>query len=301
MLKLESVAAFVAVAEARSISEAARRMELSKSVVSERLAELERTLGAKLLHRTTRKIAITEDGSAFYERAKRIVQEAADAVAVIAERRGRLAGPLRISAPVSFGALHLGPALYRFLEHNPGIELTLDLDDRFVNLLTDGYDAVVRHGPVVDEHVVVKRLAPSRRFLVAAPAYLEQFGEPKSVADLEQHKGIVFSHRGAADWRFKAARQAVTVRPHAVLRVNNGLVMRDAAVAGLGLALLPAYFIYEQLARAELTVLDVGAEAEGATLYLAYPEDHRGSAKIRALTEWLRNAFGNPPYWNVVP
>ena len=301
MLKLESVAAFVAVAEARSISEAARRMELSKSVVSERLAELERTLGAKLLHRTTRKIAITEDGSAFYERAKRIVQEAAGAVAVIAERRGRLAGPLRISAPVSFGALHLGPALYRFLAHNPGIELTLDLDDRFVNLLTDGYDVVVRHGPVVDEHVVVKRLAPSRRFLVAAPAYVEQFGEPKSLAELEQHKGIVFSHRGAADWRFKEGRKVVTVRPHAVLRVNNGLVMRDAAVTGLGLALLPAYFIYKQLARAELTVLDVGAEAEGATLYLAYPEDHRGSAKIRALTEWLRNAFGNPPYWNVAP
>src|SRR5215467_12619501 len=121
MLKLESVAAFVAVAEARSISEAARRMELSKSVVSERLTELERTLGAKLLHRTTRRVSVTEDGSAFYERAKRIVQEAADAAAEIAERRGELAGPLRISAPVSFGALHLGPALYRFLVVNPGI------------------------------------------------------------------------------------------------------------------------------------------------------------------------------------
>ena len=301
MLKLESVAAFVAVAEARSISEAARRIGLSKSVVSERLTELERTLGAKLLHRTTRKVSITEDGSAFYERAKRIVQDAAEAAGVIAERRGKLAGPLRISAPVSFGALHLGPALYRFLAHNPGIELTLDLDDRFVNLLADGYDAVVRHGPVVDEHVVVKRLAPSRRFLVAAPAYLEQFGRPKSLAELEQHKGIVFSHRGAADWRFKESRREVTVRPHAVLRVNNGLVMRDAAVAGLGLALLPAYFIHEQLARSELAIVDIGAEAEGAMIYLAYPEDHRGSAKLRALTEWLRNAFGNPPYWDVAP
>src|SRR5262249_12635653 len=118
MLKLESVAAFVAVAEAGSISEAARRMALSKSVVSERLAELERNLGAALLRRTTRKLSITEDGSAFYERAKRIVQDVTGAAAEIAERRGELAGPLRISGPVSFGSLHLGPALYGFLAKN---------------------------------------------------------------------------------------------------------------------------------------------------------------------------------------
>jgi DNA-binding transcriptional LysR family regulator len=301
MLKLESVAAFVAVAEARSISEAARRMELSKSVVSERLTELERSLGATLLQRTTRKLSITEDGSAFYERAKRIVQEVADAAAEIAERRGELVGPLRISGPVSFGSLHLGPALYGFLANNPKIELTLDLDDRFVSTVADGYDAVVRHGPVVDEHVVVKRFAPSRRFLVAAPAYLEKFGRPTSLAELERHKGIVYSNRGAADWRFKTSRQLVTVRPEAVLHVNNGLLMRDAAAAGLGLALLPAYFIHGQLAREELMIVDVGAEAEGATIYIAYSEDRRGSAKLRALTEWLRNAFGNPPYWDVAP
>ncbi len=301
MLKLESVAAFVAVAESGSISEAARRMELSKSVVSERLAELERSLGAKLLHRTTRKLAITEDGSTFYERAKRILQEATDAAVEIAERRGELVGPLRISGPVSFGSLHLGPALYGFLAKNPKIDLTLDLDDRFVSMLADGYDAVVRHGPVVDEHVVVKRLAPSRRFLVAAPAYLEKFGKPKSLAELEQHKGIVYSNRGLADWRFKAARGFVTVRPLRALRVNNGLLMRDAAAAALGLALLPAYFIHKELASKKLVIVDVGVEAEGATIYIAYPEDRRESAKLRALTAWLRDAFGDPPYWDLAP
>jgi DNA-binding transcriptional LysR family regulator len=196
---------------ARSISEAARRMELSKSVVSERLTELKRSLGVTILQRTTRRLSITEDGSAFYERAKRIVQEVADAAAEIVERRGELSGPLRISGPVSFGALHLGPALYGFLAENPKIGLTLDLDDRFVSTVADGYDAVVRHGPVLDEHVVVKRLAPSRRFLVAAPAYLERFGRPTSLAELHRHKGIVYSNRGAADWRFKTSRQLVTV------------------------------------------------------------------------------------------
>src|SRR5262249_8418110 len=276
MLKLESIAAFIAVVEAGSISEAARRLQLSKSVISERLSELERTVGASLLHRTTRKVSITEDGSAFHERAGRIVKEVPDATAELGERRGELVGPLRVAAPVSFGALHLGPALYGFLAQHPGIEMTLDLDDRLVNMLTDGYDAVVRHGPLVDEHVIVKPLATSRRLLVAAPAYLRRFGRPRSIAELKRHRGIIYTNRGAADWRFKLPRQLVTVRPGAVaLRVNNGLLMRDAAVAGLGLALLPTYFIRAELARKKLAAVDVGAEPEGATLYIAYPFDRR--------------------------
>jgi len=299
MLKLESIASFIAVAEDGSISEAARRMELSKSVVSERLSELERSLGATLLQRTTRKVSITEDGRAFYDRAKRILQDVGDATAEIAERRGELAGPLRISAPVSFGCLHLGPALYGFLALHPKIELSLDVDDRLVNVVAGGYDAVVRHGPIVDEQVIVKRLATSRRFLVAAPGYLKKNGTPGSLDDLRQHKGIVYSNRGAADWRFKAQRHSVIVRPQiVVLRVNNGLLMRDAALAGLGIALLPGYFIQPELARKQLLVVDVGAEPEGATLYIAYPSDRRRSAKLRALTQWLRETFGNPPYWD---
>ncbi|WP_027057709.1 LysR family transcriptional regulator [Mesorhizobium loti] len=298
MLKLESAAAFVAVAESGSITEAARRMNLSKSVISERLSELERSLGAKLLDRTTRKLSITAAGRGFYERAKRIMQEVADASAEITEHRGALAGPLRISAPTSFGILHLGPALYGFLARHPGIELTLELDDRFVSMVADGYDAIVRHGPVVDDgHVIVKKLASSRRFLVASPDYIERSGRPATTDDLTRHKGIIYSIRGAADWRFRISRRLVTIRPQAALRVNNGILMRDAALAGLGLALLPAYFIRTEIADKRLMVVDVGAEPEGATIYIASPEDRRGSAKLRALTAWLRDAFGDPPYW----
>src|SRR3569832_2245727 len=130
MLKLDEIASFVAVAEAGSVSEAARRLRLSKSVVSERLAEIERSLGTALLHRTTRKVSLTEDGAAFRERAARILRDVDDAVADLAERRGSLSGPLRISAPVTFGRMHLGPALYPFLARHPGVELTHDLDDR---------------------------------------------------------------------------------------------------------------------------------------------------------------------------
>jgi DNA-binding transcriptional LysR family regulator len=298
MLKLDGLAAFVAVADAGSITEAARRMGVSKSVLSDRLAELERSVGARLLQRTTRKIAVTEDGAAFLERARRIVRDATDATAELAERRGALAGPLRISAPVSFGSLHLGAALFPFLDANPGIDLTLELDDRFVDVASDGYDAVVRHGPVRDNRLMVKRLAASRRFLVASPAYLATHGTPQSPADLESCSALLYSNR-ETDWRFTRPDDAddVVVRPRKCLRVNNGLVMRDAAIAGMGIALLPTFICYTGVASDALRIVDVGLQAEGSELYLAYPADRRPSAKIRALAEHLQEAFGDPPYW----
>jgi DNA-binding transcriptional LysR family regulator len=297
MLKLDSIQAFAAIAEARSISGAARRLSLSKSVVSERLTELERSLGAKLIHRTTRTLVLTEDGNAFRARAQRILSEVDEAASELAERRGNLAGPLRISGPVSFGILHLGPALCGFMAKNPAIDLTLDLDDRFVDIVAGGYDVVVRHGPVDDKRVIVKRIARSRRLLVASPEYLKRHGNPGSLQELEQHQGIIYSNRGAADWRFQSGRKFVTVRPRTAISVNNGLVMRDAAIAGLGIALLTTFILNEPMKKGALKAVDVGAEPEGATIYIAYPQHLRSSAKVRALTAWLQQCFGSPVYW----
>jgi DNA-binding transcriptional LysR family regulator len=287
MLKLECVQAFTAIAEGGSLTRAARRLGLSKSVISDRLSDIERALGAKLIHRTTRRLALTDDGRIFYERAKIILQDIENAASELSARRGLLSGPLRISAPVGFGCLHLGPALFGFLSANPGIELTLELEDRFVNMLTEGFDAVIRHGPVDDKRIIVKRLASTRRVLVAAPEYLRRFGTPKSLADLEKHRGVIYTYRGTGDWRFRVGRKFVAVQPQAAMRVNNGILMRDAAVAGLGIALLPDFF----LTRSGLRVLDVGAEAEGAVIHIAYPEHMRSAAKIRALTAWLQKSF----------
>ena len=299
MLKLDGMATFVAVAEAGSLSEAARRLRLSKSVVSERLAELERSLGTALLHRTTRRISLTEDGAAFLERAARIAREVEDAAADMAERRGTLAGPLRISAPVTFGRMHFGPALYPFLAQHPRIELTLELDDRRVDAAADGYDAVVRHGAVADTRLVAWRLARSRRVLVAAPSYLAREGEPTTLAELERHHGIFYTNRGIADWRFAGADGAVMVRGRTALRVNNGDVIRDAAVAGLGLALMPTFAVGDALKSGALNIVDIGVEAEPEFIYIAHAEGRRPSAKLRAIADRLREAFGDPPYWDV--
>lgn len=296
-MKLDGLTAFVVTAEAGSISEAARRLGLAKSVVSERLAELERGLGARLVQRTTRKLSLTEDGQNFLPRAQRILHEAAEATAEMAARRGTLVGPLRISAPVGFGVLHLGPAIYRFLAENPGIALTLELDDRIIDAAADGFDAVIRHGPVGDTRLVARRFATSRRLLVASPAYLAAAGIPASIEALAAHAGILYTNRDA-DWRFATPAGWTVVRPRAALRVNNGLIMRDAALAGLGLTLLPNFFAHAGIRDGSLTAIDVGAEAEGAELHLAYPRERSASAKIAALTESLRRSFGDPPYWD---
>jgi len=297
MLKLDGVAAFVTVVDAGSITEAARRLDLAKSIVSERLADLERSLGARLLQRTTRRLSLTEDGAAFLERARRIVREVSDAADEMAERRGALVGPLRISAPVSFGVLHLGAALYPFLRDHPRIDLTIELDDRFADLAADGFDAVIRHGPIRDSWLVATRLASSRRFLVASPAYLSAHGEPRALGDLEDHRAILYTNR-ATDWRFLSPDGPVIVHPRKALRVNNGLIMREAAVAGLGVSLLPGFMIHEALVDGTLRTLDIGLEAEGAEIHIAYDKEHGASAKVRALIEHLKRAFGDPPYWD---
>lgn len=299
MLKLDGIATFVAVAESGSISEAARRLHLAKSVVSERLAEVERTLGATLLHRTTRKLSLTEDGAAFLDKAARILREVEEAAAEMAQRRGQLVGPLRIAAPVTFGRMHLGPALYPFLAAHPGIELTLELDDRRVDAASEGYDGIVRHGVLADSRLIAWTLARSRRLLVASPGYLARNGVPASAADLQRHRGVFYTNRGVADWQFQQAGELLGVRAAHALRVNNGDLMRDAAEAGLGIALLPTFIAGAAIRSGALQVIDVGLPTVEEFIYVAHPEGRRPSVKLRAMADALKAAFGDPPYWDV--
>lgn len=296
-MKLDGIAAFVAIAEASSISEAARRLRLSKSVVSDRLAQLERQLGAKLVHRSTRSLSLTEDGTTFLEMAAQSLRGLDAAAAALAERRGTLAGPLRISAPVTLTALHVGPALYPFLRRHPQIELSIELDDRVVDAQAEGFDGVIRHGPMRDSPLTAWRLARSRRVLVASPDYLEREGTPGDLAGLEHHRGIFYTHRGLADWRFATEAGFVQVRARIGLQVNNGMVMRDAAIAGLGVTMLPLFIAGPEIRAGTLRAIDIGAEPEAEFIYVAHPEGRNPTAKLRALADCLREAFGDPPYW----
>jgi DNA-binding transcriptional LysR family regulator len=216
----------------------------------------------------------------------------------MAVRRGTLSGPLRIAAPVTFGRMHLGPALYPFLAAHPEIRLVLDIDDRRVDVSSEGYDAVVRHGPIVDSRLVVWKLSRSRRLLVASPDYLSRHGVPKTLADLDGHKGIFYTNRGVADWRFQTPDGAIVVRASQAVGMNNGDMIRDAAAAGLGIALLPAFIAGPAISAGQLQEIDVGYRPEAEFIYMAHPEGRNPSAKLRAVADHLRKTFGDPPYWD---
>lgn len=298
MIRVEGIEAFVATVEHGSITAAARQLRLSTSVVSERLAELERSLGARLLHRSTRKLALTEDGTTFLPRATRVIRDLANAAADIAERRGTLSGPLRIAAPVTFGRLHLGPALYPFLKAHPDVQLTLDLDDRQIDIASSGHDAIIRHGPIDDTRLIIWKLAESRRVLTASADYLATHGMPRTLHDLTAHRGIYYTNRGAGDWRFETPEGPVSVRARLSLGVNNGDMMRDAAIAGLGLAMLPGFIAGPAVKAGDLMAVPMEAAPTPDFLFIAQAQGREPSTKLRRLIGHLRASFGDPPYWD---
>lgn len=299
MIRIEGIAAFVATVEQGSISGAARQLRLSKSVVSERLAELERSLGSALLHRSTRKLGLTEDGIAFLPRAQRITRDVTEAAADIAERRGTLAGPLRIAAPVTFGHMHLGPALYPFLKAHPEIQLTLDLDDRRIDVASSGHDAIIRQGVIDDTRLVVWKLAKSRRLLVASATYLAGHGTPTCFEDLRDHRGIFYTNRGASDWHFRTKDGPVAIQAKQALGVNNGDMIRDAVAAGLGIAMLPAFIAWPAIKASKLVAIPLDLAPDEEWIYMAHSQGRDPSAKLRALRDHLKQVFGDPPYWEV--
>ena len=230
-------------------------------------------------------------------RARRILEEAAEARNEIAEHRDHLAGPLRISAPVSFGSLHLGRALYPFLLAHPGIQLNLELDDRFVDVAAGGYDAVIRHGNLGDARVVARKIATSKRHLVASPAYLQSDTARRARRPSSRRTWRSSTPTATPTGGSRRPSEVVVVRPSRFLRVNNGLVMRDAALAGVGIALLPTFLVGPELAQGTLQVVDVGAATEGADIFVAYPAARRASAKVRALVAALTHAFDGEVAW----
>jgi DNA-binding transcriptional LysR family regulator len=240
---------------------------------------------------------LTEDGAAFLERAKRIVAEANDAANELARRRGEVAGPLRIACPRGLADTHLAAAIFSFMERYPGVSATVDADDRMADA-AGGFDAIIRISNAELPKLALETITISRRYLVAAPSYLAQFGRPESIEDLASHKAIHYMERNPDDWSFRVGNDLVVARVEPRLRVSSCLAMRDAAVAGLGIASLPTFHCADGLKSGALEILDVGADDDITPITLAYQNGVRPSAKLAALIEHLKRAFGNPPYWD---
>lgn len=300
MDRFQCLTAFVTVVETGSLSAAAARLDVAKSVVSRRISELEAHLGVQLLHRTTRRLVLTDTGQTFYQRAAEILAELAEAEHAAAEGRQALTGRVRLAAPLSFGLLHLNPALTAFAEQHPGVQLDVDMNDRAVNLVEEGFDLAVRIGHLGDSSLVARPLAPIRTLLCASPGYLARRGTPRHPQELAAHDGLVYTNiPEAQQWRFTDAEgNTESVRVPVRLRANNGDLLLEAAAAGLGIVATPTFIAYRAVLEGRLVPLLTDYRMPVVHAYAVYPSRRFLPRRVRALVEFLGERFGAKPYWD---
>ncbi|MEP7240839.1 MAG: LysR family transcriptional regulator [Devosia sp.] len=294
---LARIRAFVQVFDAGGFSAAARLHGRSKALLSKYVTDLEDYLGVRLMNRTTRKLSLTEAGEAYYREASQLLQQLDDLDVSILDQAAAPRGLLRVSAPRNFGEMILAPAIYAFLAEHPQVSLDLRLEDRFVDLVDEGVDVALRISAGTDSSLIARRIADMQHALVAAPAYLEGRGIPMTPDDLRGHACIVDTNlQGQANWRFIDKGQTVSVHVSGPVRVNSPLSARYAALAGLGLALLPGYLADPMIASGQLTQVLPGYLQTGARLMAVYPHRRHLAGKVRALIDHLVSWFEAHPF-----
>ena len=288
---------FVRVVTAGSLSAAGREMGLSPAVVSKRMNRLEARLGTRLLQRTTRQVSVTEAGQGFFERAAAIIASVSEAEAWVTGASVEARGVLRVSAPTSFGRLHIAPHLGGFLAANPDVVVDLELGDSFVDLIADGFDVAIRIGELMDSSLVARRLADVHRVMCATPGYLAGNGVPQTIAGLARHTCL--ATRQQDPWRLEGPEGAVSVRVSGRLRTNSNEVVREAVLAGQGIALRSTWDVGADLAAGRLqVVLPHYRASHRVGVHAVYPSRRFLPAKVRLFIDYLAGLYGPPPYWD---
>jgi DNA-binding transcriptional LysR family regulator len=301
MDKLTSIRAFTRVVANGSFSEAAREMRLSRSAVSKYVIELEEELGVQLLHRTTRSTSPTENGQAYYERCLGVLAdlEEADLAAASLQREPR--GLLRINAPMSFGTLHLGKMLADFMATYPQIQIQLILSDALVDPVQEGFDVTLRIASLPSSSLIARKIVAAHLVVCAAPAYLEKNGTPEHPDDLRRHHCLGYGHLVTGNqWRLIGPDGDHWIEIPWLLCTNNGEIIRDAAVKGLGIALLPTFIVGADLQQGSLRTMLAEYHAPEAALYAIYPPTRHLPVKVRRFVDFLVERFGGRPYWDLV-
>lgn len=299
MGRLEEMQAYLGTAEAQSFTGAAQRLGLSKSMVSQRVADLEARLGVRLLNRTTRRLSLTEAGQAFLEGCRSALREVEEAEEAASRHGNELRGTLRIAAPLSFALLHLRPAMLDFMTAHPQLEVYLDMDDRVVDLIQGGYDMALRIGRLADSSLIARRLAPMRNVVCASPAYLVERGRPAHPADLARHECLLYTGTARPDtWSFQIDGQWTAIQVHGRLQANNGDMLLSAAIAGYGIAQLPSFIVGTSLERGELTCLLHDFPIQEGAIHAIYPPARQMSRRVRAFSDFLVERIGKNPYWD---
>jgi DNA-binding transcriptional LysR family regulator len=302
MDRLTALRVFVDVAERGSLSRAADQLGMSLSMVSRHVAAVEEWLGTRLLHRTTRRISLTETGLEALGRCRNMLEMSQELESVVGSRRREASGRLRISASPSFADAQLTAALLDFQRHHPQVEVELMVGDRQVDLVEERIDLTVRITNTLDDQLVARKLAICRSVLCASPAYIEQHGSPRTPADLAVHRCITHAYGNRAEYRLRGSDGLVTVPVQGALSSNETAVLRQAALAGAGIAMLPTYYVANDLRRGALVPLLSGHEPETLGVHAVYLSRRFQPLALRLLVDWLAECFGGePPPWDRVP
>ncbi len=288
MASLEEMHFFVEVVKHGNFTSAAHALGISKQLVSRRIIALEARLGVRLLLRTTRKLSPTETGKVFFQRAQQILQAIHDAELEISNRSDELRGLLKISVPLSYANLRLAPALTAFMQQHPLVDVWLDADNRHVDMISEGYDMVIRVTDQPEEGMVARKLEDAAMCYCCSPDYIARYGVPSSPQALSKHACL--THR-ASEWLFTENDQIHRIPIQARLKSNHGEVLRDAAVAGLGITGLPAFYVLEDLNQGRLVEVLAEYRMQRAGIYAMYPYHKQVSANALALIEHLRHWF----------
>ncbi|MEW6294511.1 MAG: LysR family transcriptional regulator [Pseudomonadota bacterium] len=296
MDRLKQIETFVAVAMKGSLTAAANAEGIAPAVVSRRMDALEERLGVKLLVRTTRKVTLTFEGSAYLEACQRILRDIGDAEAGVAQGSARASGHLKVTAPAGFGRKHVAPLLQEFMRDHPEVSASLDLADRTVDLVSEGIDCAVRLGGLVDSSLVAVRLGEMRRVVVGSPAYLQQRGVPRSLGDLAHHDCLALATQSG--WDFVDGGQTLLFKPPGRFACNDGAVLHEWALAGMGLAWRSLWEVGDDLRWGRLVpVLDEYATAP-VGIHAVFPQRRHLPLRVRLFIDLLKDNYGRPDYWD---
>lgn len=298
-MNIEHLKLFIRLSATHNISQAGQELGLSPAVASAHISKLEEGLGVRLVHRTTRKVSLTEEGKDFLPHAEEVLASVEAARAAVGAGKGLPSGTLRVSASASFGRMHLVPALQGFLASYPDLNVDLRLSDSIIDMVEGGFDIAVRIAELKDSSLIARKLAPDDRILCASPAYLAQHGTPESPNDLNDHSCLTLM--GLDQWTFATSEGERTVKAKGSLRTDNGEAMRDASVAGLGISIGSKWSVYQHLHRGELVqVLEDYPLVSDTAIWAVYPSSRLLAPKVRVFIDYFAECFREPLYWDKI-
>ncbi|PCE22848.1 transcriptional regulator [Paraburkholderia acidicola] len=296
MDRMTAMETFIAVVEAGSFSAAARRLDVGQPAVSKSIAQLEERVGARLLLRSTRGLNTTDAGQRFYEHAKVAIDEAEEAEHAARQSSESLSGRLRVSAAVTFSRLHILPALKRFLDEHPQLEIDIVLDDRNIDLFEEGMDVALRMGALDDSAMTARRIARSPRFVVGTPAYFAEAGMPATPADLSGHQAIVYSQRGGGEsWSFSQSGKEVAVVVSGRVRVSAAEGIRTAVLSDMGIAIASQWMFEPELADGTVRAVLTDWQLPPIDLWAVFPSGRRVTSKARAFVAFVESVLSGAP------